>query len=55
MDKWYAVFNTATNEFYGKPNLDKLRIKNEASFLNAAMKPEYQTYTVATIILDTEV
>lgn len=53
MDKFYAVYNTEQDTFTGLMNLADA--KSVASELNAAMKPEFQNYTVVTVIFDSEV
>lgn len=55
MDKKYAVLDTALNQFLAIGVTDKESAKNEAARLNAAKKPQFQTYTVVTVIFDPEV
>lgn len=55
MDKKYAVLDTALNQFVAIGATDKRSAKAEATRLNAARKPEFQTYTVVTVVFDPEV
>lgn len=58
MDKQYGVFNTALGTFVQFQDgvlFDARTAKARARCWNAAMKPEHQSYTVATIIFDPEV
>ena len=55
MDKKFAIFNTATNQFSGFVYDDATDAKLNARALNLALKPQFQNYTVATIIFDPEV
>lgn len=55
----YAVYNTDTEQFYtrgdGATLMPVESAKTLASNLNSAMKPEYQHYTVVTVIFNPEV
>lgn len=55
----YAVYNTGTKQFYtlgdGETVMSLLSAKRLAADLNNQMKPEFQNYTVVTIIFDPEV
>lgn len=51
----YAVVNTAYNSMVGQLTEDKEEARRTAAEFNAAMNPEYQTYTVATVTFDPEI
>jgi hypothetical protein len=61
MKKFYAVYNSGIGAFVFAGGLDngitddKEEAKRVAREFNGAMKPDYQTYTVATVVFDPEV
>ena len=58
--KWYAILNTATGQFYqflptSEISTDLEQTKSVARQLNEAMVPEFQNFSVVTVILNPEV
>lgn len=53
--KHYMVIETRTGQQWGQLTTDVKAAKAVSAELNNNMKPEYQTYTVATVIFDPEV